>query len=48
MFKIMKTITNIKNEQRQINDRLEKKTAAFDKEWNKWGKKQVTTERKLP
>ena len=40
MLKIIKFINNIKKEQRLIKDRLDKNTTEFNKEWEKWGKKQ--------
>lgn len=48
MLKIIKSITDIKEKQQQIEDRLNKKTTTFNKEWNKWGKMNQKTGKKLP
>ncbi|CAI3192145.1 hypothetical protein [Clostridium neonatale] len=48
MFGVKKIIKNIKDQQYQTTDRLNKKTTAFDKEWEKWGNKNLKTGKKLP
>lgn len=48
MFKVLQKINNIKKEQHLLEDRLNKKTTEFNKEWDKWGKKQTQIEKKLP
>lgn len=48
MFKLIKTLKDIKEKQQLIEDRLNKKTTNFNKEWNKWGKMNTETGKKLP
>lgn len=48
MFKIIKIIKEAKEQQQLIKDRLNKKTADFNKEWDKWGKMNAKTGKKLP
>ncbi|WP_190285313.1 hypothetical protein [Clostridium sp. JN-1] len=49
MFKFKKLINDIKKQQHQTTDDLDRKTTAFNKEWEKWGNKNNTKiAKKLP
>ncbi|WP_200888067.1 hypothetical protein [Clostridium tyrobutyricum] len=49
MFKFKKLIIDIRKQQQKTMDDLDKKTTAFNKEWEKWGNKNnAKMAKKLP